>query len=314
VRIGLDIMGGDYAPRTTVGGAVLAAKELPAGARLVLFGDRDQIIPLLHENKAKEEDFDIVHTTEVIEMAESPLKSINQKPNSSIGLGFQQLKSKEIDAFASNGNTGAMMVGALYSVKTIEGIQRPCIATVVPKEDGGVGVLLDVGSNADCRPEVLCQFAVLGQIYSKCIYNIADPKVALLNIGEEEEKGNLVAQAAHQLLKDMKQINFIGNIEGRYIFDGGSADVIVCEGFVGNVVLKEAEAFYRIYRKRKMKDSFFDRFNYEIYGGTPILGVNSTVVIGHGISNEVATKNMILLTSEMAAAGVAEKIKQAFNP
>jgi len=307
-------MGGDYAPKTTVGGAVLALKQLPAGTRLVLFGDRDQVLPLLREHNAKEEDFDIVHTTEVIEMAESPLKAINQKPNSSIGLGFQQLKTKEIDAFASNGNTGAMMVGALYSVKTIEGIQRPCIATVVPKEDGGVGVLLDVGSNADCRPEVLCQFAVLGSIYSKYIYNIENPKVALLNIGEEEEKGNLVAQATHQLMKDMKQINFIGNIESRYIFDAGSADVIVCEGFVGNVVLKEAEAFYKLYRKRKLKDAFFDRFNYEIYGGTPILGVNSTVVIGHGISNEEATKNMILLTSEMAAAGVADKIKQAFNP
>ncbi len=314
MRIGLDMMGGDYAPKTTVGGAVLAFRELPAAVRLVLIGDRDKIIPLLHEHKVSEKDFDIVHTTEVIEMAESPLRAINNKPNSSIGIGFQMLKSKELDAFASNGNTGAMMVGSLYSVKAIEGVQRPCIATVVPKEDGGVGILLDVGSNADCRPEVLCQFAVLGKMFSKYIYKIEDPKVALLNIGEEEEKGNLVAQATHELLKEMKQINFVGNIEARYIFDAGSADVVVCEGFVGNVVLKEAEAFYKLLKKRKISDPFFDRFNYEIYGGTPILGINSTVVIGHGISNEEATKNMILLTRDMAEAGVSEKIKKAFNP
>jgi glycerol-3-phosphate acyltransferase PlsX len=314
MRIGLDMMGGDYAPKTTVGGAVLAFRSLPTDVKLVLIGDRDKIIPLLHEHKVSESDFEIVHTTEVIEMAESPLRAINNKPNSSIGIGFQMLKSKELDAFASNGNTGAMMVGALYSVKAIEGVQRPCIASIVPKEDGSVGILLDVGSNADCRPEVLCQFAVLGKIYSKYIYKIEDPKVALLNIGEEEEKGNLVAQATHELMKEMKQINFVGNIEARYLFNKGSADVVVCEGFVGNVVLKEAEAFYTIARKRKIKDEFFDRFNYEIYGGTPILGVNSTVVIGHGISNEEATKNMILLTRDMTEAGVAEKIKKAFNP
>ncbi len=314
MRIGLDIMGGDYAPKTTVGGAVLAFRQLPSSIRLVLIGDRDKILPLLKEHQLGEEHFDIVHTTEMIEMAESPLRAINQKPNSSIGLGFQMLKNKELDAFAGNGNTGAMMVGAIYSVKTIEGVQRPCIASVVPKVDGSVGILLDVGSNADCRPEVLCQFAVLGKMFSKYIYNIEDPKVALLNIGEEEEKGNLVAQAAHEMMKEMKQINFVGNIEARYLFDVGSADVVVCEGFVGNVVLKEAEAFYTIAKKRKISDSFFDRFNYEIYGGTPVLGVNSTVVIGHGISNEEATKNMILLTMNMAEAGVAEKIKKAFNP
>ncbi|HTA81757.1 MAG TPA: phosphate acyltransferase PlsX [Bacteroidia bacterium] len=314
MRIGLDIMGGDYAPKTTVGGAVLAFRELPASVRLVLIGDRDKIVPLLKEHNAGEENFDIIHTTEVIEMSESPLRAISAKPNSSIGLGFQLLKSKDLDAFASNGSTGAMMVGALYSVKTIEGLQRPCIATIVPKEDGGVGILLDVGSNADCRPEVLCQFAVLGKMFSKYVYNIEDPKVALLNIGEEEEKGNLVAQAAHEMMKEMKNINFVGNIEARYLFDAGSADVVVCEGFVGNVVLKEAEAFYKLMKKRKISDPFFDRFNYEIYGGTPFLGVNSTVVIGHGISNEIATKNMILLTKNMAEAGLAEKIKKAFNP
>lgn len=314
MRIGLDIMGGDYAPKTTVAGAVLAFKSLPASVRLVLIGDKDKIVPLLHEHKVSENDFDIVHTTEVIEMAESPLRAIQGKPNSSIGIGFQMLKKKEIDAFASNGNTGAMLVGSLYSVKAIEGVQRPCIATIVPKEDGGIGVLLDVGSNADCKPEVLCQFAVLGKMFAKYIYKIDDPKVALLNIGEEEEKGNLVSQAAHEKMKEMKNINFVGNLESRYLFDAGSADVVVCEGFVGNVVLKEAEAFYKLIKKRKIVDPFFERFNYEIYGGTPLLGINSTVVIGHGISNDVATKNMVLLARDMAEAEVSEKIKKAFNP
>lgn len=314
MRIGLDIMGGDYAPKTTVAGAVLAFKSLPSSVRLVLIGDKDKIVPLLHEHKVSENDFDIVHTTEVIEMAESPLRAIQGKPNSSIGIGFQMLKKKEIDAFASNGNTGAMLVGSLYSVKAIEGVQRPCIATVVPKEDGGVGILLDVGSNADCKPEVLCQFAVLGKMFAKYIYKIDDPKVALLNIGEEEEKGNLVSQAAHEKMKEMKNINFVGNLESRYLFDAGSADVVVCEGFVGNVVLKEAEAFYKLIKKRKIVDPFFERFNYEIYGGTPLLGINSTVVIGHGISNDVATKNMVLLARDMAEAEVSEKIKKAFNP
>jgi glycerol-3-phosphate acyltransferase PlsX len=306
-------MGGDYAPVTTVWGAVLARKELPAGVRLVLIGDSGKIKEQLDRHKELESNYDIIHTHEVIEMGEPPLKSITQKPNSSIGVGFQMLKNGDLDAFASNGNTGAMMVGALLSVKTIEGIQRPCLTSVVPMEDGGLLTLLDVGSNADCRPEMLCQFASLGDIYAKYINQIKKPRVALLNIGEEEEKGNLVTQAAYQMLKEIKTINFIGNIEGRDIFDG-IADVIVCEGFVGNVVLKEAEAFYKLIKKRNIKDDFFDRFNYEIYGGTPILGVNATVVIGHGISNETATKNLIKLAAEMVEKEVTEMIKMAFKP
>lgn len=305
-------MGGDFAPQTTVSGAVLAQRELGAGERLVLIGDQEQILPLLKKNKANEKDFDIVHTTEVIEMHDQPLKAISQKPNSSMGIGFKMLKNKEIDGFASNGNTGAMMVGSLYSVKAIEGVTRPCLASVVPQENGETGTLLDVGSNADCRPDVLCQFAILGSIYASAIYGIEEPAVGLLNIGEEPEKGNLVAQATHQLMKELPQINFIGNIEGRDIFDG-KADVMVCEGFVGNVVLKEAEAFYKMLKKRKISDPYFDKFNYEIYGGSPFLGINAPVVTGHGISNDIATKNMILLVRNMIKTGVVDKIKHAFN-
>ncbi len=311
MKLGLDIMGGDFAPKTTVGGAILALNVLPKEDTLVLFGDKDKMLPFFNEQGVSPDHFEIVHTTEVIEMAESPLRAVSQKPNSSIGLGFKYLKEKKIDAFASNGNTGAMMVGALYSVKAIEGVLRPCIITQVPMENGKTGILLDVGSNADCRPEMLCQFALLGQVYTKYICNIDDPKVALLNIGEEEEKGNIVAQATHQLLKNHEGINFIGNVEGRDLFDG-HADVIVCEGFVGNVVLKEAEAFYKLIKRRKIKDEYFDRFNYEIYGGSPILGVNSNVLVGHGISNEEATKNLILLGKNMVDTNVTEKIRTAF--
>ncbi len=246
-------------------------------------------------------------------MSDSPLKAISQKPDSSIAVGFKMLKNKELDGFASNGNTGAMMIGALYSVKAIEGVTRPCLITSIPREDGTNNTLLDVGSNSDCRPDVLCQFALLGQIYTSAIYDIPNPKVGLLNIGEEEEKGNLVAQAAHQLMKEMPQINFIGNIEGRDIFDS-KADVMVCEGFVGNVVLKEAEAFYTVIKKRNRSDEYFDRFNYELYGGCPFLGINSVVVTGHGISTALATKNMLLLVRDMVKTKVVEKIQKAFNP
>jgi glycerol-3-phosphate acyltransferase PlsX len=312
MKIGLDIMGGDFAPKMTVGGAVKALKVLPEDIKLVLFGNQEAILPLLAEHGVDPSHFEIVHTTEVIEMADAPLKAVSQKPNSSIGVGFKYLKEKKIDAFASNGNTGAMMVGALYSVKAIEGVMRPCLITQVPMENGKTGILLDVGSNADCRPEMLCQFALLGQVYTQYICNTPEPKVGLLNIGEEEEKGNIVAQATHQLLKNHDGINFIGNVEARDLFDG-HADVIVCEGFVGNVVLKEAEAFYKLIKRRKIEDPYFDRFNYEVHGGSPILGVNSNVLVGHGISTEEATKNLILLAKNMVETGVTEKIKKAFN-
>jgi glycerol-3-phosphate acyltransferase PlsX len=200
----------------------------------------------------------------------------------------------------------------MFTVKAIPGVIRPCITSVMPKPNGGVGLILDVGTNADCKPDVLYQFAVLGSLYAEHVYNIKNPKVGLLNIGEEPEKGNLVTQAAHLLMKDSKDFNFIGNVEGRDLFNE-SVDVIVCDGFTGNVVLKEAEAFYTMIRKRKIKDEFFDRFNYENYGGTPILGVNSTVMIGHGISNDIAVKNMLLLTKDVVEANLPEKIKHVFN-
>jgi glycerol-3-phosphate acyltransferase PlsX len=171
---------------------------------------------------------------------------------------------------------------------------------------------LDVGANADCKPDVLYQFAVLGSLYAKSVYGIDRPKVALLNIGEEATKGNLLTLAAHKLMAESDEINFVGNMEGRDIFMG-LADVIVCDGFTGNVVLKEAEGIYTLMKKRGIKDEYFDRLNYENYGGTPILGVKGNVIIGHGISNDIAVKNMIIHSYEVAKSGLATKVNEAFN-
>ncbi|MFY9311134.1 MAG: phosphate acyltransferase PlsX [Bacteroidia bacterium] len=312
MKIGIDIMGGDYAPDATVAGSILAYNELPKDVRLVLIGDEEQIRAGLAKGGADPNNFDIVHTTEVISMGEHPTKAFTQKPNSSISVGFHLLKEGEISGFASNGNTGAMLVGSMFSVKAISGVMRPSITSLLPKENGGVGLILDIGMNADCKPDVLNQFAVLGSIYVEHVYGIKNPKVGLLNLGEEPEKGNLITQAAHVLMKENKDINFIGNVEGRDLYKD-KADVIVCDGFTGNAILKQAETFYWMIKKRGWKDPYFDRFNYENYGGTPVLGINSTVMIGHGISNDIAVKNMLLLTKDVIEAGLSDKIKSALN-
>jgi glycerol-3-phosphate acyltransferase PlsX len=312
MKIGIDIMGGDYAPEATIAGSILAYKELPKDVRIVLIGDEELIRSGLAQKGADAASFDIVPTTEIISMGEHPTKAFTQKPNSSISVGFHLLKEGIIDGFASNGNTGAMLVGSMLSVKPITGVIRPSITSLLPKENGGVGLILDIGMNADCKPDVLNQFAVLGSIFVEHVYGIKNPKVALLNLGEEPEKGNLVTQAAHVLLKENKDINFIGNVEGRDLYKD-KADVIVCDGFTGNALLKQAETFYWMIKKRGWNDPYFDRFNYENYGGTPVLGVNSTVMIGHGISNDIAVKNMLLLTKDVIEAKLSDKIKSAFE-
>ncbi|MFZ5554520.1 MAG: phosphate acyltransferase PlsX [Bacteroidota bacterium] len=311
MRIGIDIMGGDFAPEATTTGAIEARKVLPAEVELVLIGDKEKILDILKKEKADHAEFSIVHTTEIVSFNDHPARILTQKPDSGISVGFRMLKKGEIDAFASAGNTGAMLVGSIYSVNNVPGIIRPCITSVLPKIDGGYNFILDVGSNADCKPDVLYQFAVLGSIYAEYVYGIKKPRVGLLNIGEEDEKGSLLAQAAFGLMKDTSDFNFIGNVEGRDLFID-KADVIVCDGFTGNVVLKQAEGMYSLVKKRGIKDEYFDRFNYENYGGTPVLGVNSNVVIAHGISNTKAIKNMILLTRDVVNARIPEKIKEVF--
>ena len=311
MKIGLDIMGGDFAPKAAVLGAIAAQKTLSADQTIVLFGDKTQALPFLAEQGVSPDIFEFVHTTEMIGMGEHGTKSVLQKPNSSISLGFQYLKDGKIDSFASAGNTGAMLVGAIFSVKPVPGVIRPAVATNVPKLRSGFGIMLDVGANADCKPEVLAQFGILGSLYAEHVYHIQNPKVGLMNLGEEEEKGNVLTQSTFPLLKD-SDINFIGNIEGRDLFND-KADVIVCDGFTGNVMLKLAETFYILTLKKGFKDEFFDRFNYEQYGGSPILGVNAPVLIGHGISSPEAIKNMVLLSRTMIETQFIDKIKEAFK-
>jgi glycerol-3-phosphate acyltransferase PlsX len=305
-------MGGDFSPESPLKGALLAKEKLGSRAQVVLFGDEKLIQSSLLSYGVAPDSFEIVGSTQTIEMHEHPTKAIVQKPQSSIALGLKALAEKKIDAFSSAGNTGAVMVASMMTIKSIPGVIRPCITSILPKEKGGMGLILDVGTNADCKPDVLHQFGILGSIFAQLVYHIENPKVALLNIGEEPEKGNLVSQAAHVMMAESTQFNFIGNVEGRDLFNS-KADVIVCEGFTGNVVLKEAEAFYTLIKKRGLSDEYFDRFNYELYGGTPILGVNGSVMIGHGISSPVAIQNMILLSMEVAETKLHEKIKEAFN-
>lgn len=312
MKIGIDVLGGDFAPDANIAGAILARKELSVDTKIVLIGDQNQILSGLSSFNEDSSGYEIVHAPDLITMHDHPTRAIPQKPNSSIAIGFDLLATGEIEAFASTGNTGAMLVGAMFKINTVPGVIRPCITSTLPTIDGTKSIILDVGSNADCKPDVLQQFAVLGSLYSNNVYGVEKPRVALLNIGEEESKGNLLTQTAHKLMAGSDNINFIGNIEGRDLFTG-VADVVVCDGFTGNIVLKQAEGMYAMLKKRNVKDEFLDRFNYENYGGTPILGVKGNVIIGHGISNDIAVKNMILHSYEVANSGLATKINEAFN-
>ena len=312
MKIGLDISGGDFAPNVNIDGAILAYNELSKDSRLVLIGDESEIRDGLKNRGISHDFFDIIHAPDVITFHDHPTRAIPKKPNSSIAVGFDLLSKGDLSVFASTGNTGAMLIGSMYKLNTIPGIIRPCITSTLPAINGGKTILLDVGSNADCKVDVLYQFAVLGSIFAKTVHGIENPKIALLNIGEEDSKGNLLTIAAHKMLSESDEINFIGNIEGRELFTG-KADIIVCDGFTGNIVLKEAEGIYSLMKQRGIVDEYFDRFNYENYGGTPILGVKGNVIIGHGISNDIAVKNMILLANEVAVSGLATKVNEAFN-
>ena len=306
MKIGIDMMGGDFAPMEAIKGIQLYLED--GTADLVLIGDEEKINAVLSQHSLPSKNFTVVHAPQVIDMHEHPTKALKEKQKSSIAIGFQLLASAKTDAFISAGNTGAMLVGSLYSLKPIEGVLRPTIATIIPKENGATGLLLDVGLNSDCRPEQLNQFAVMATVYAKNILGIENPRVALLNIGEEEGKGNLLAQATYPMLKENKHINFIGNVEGRDILLD-KADVMVCDGFTGNIILKLAESLFEIADRNKIQSQYFDRFNFENYGGTPVLGISKPVIIGHGISKGKAFKNMILLAQKMIEKDVMQKLR-----
>ncbi|MFA5817772.1 MAG: phosphate acyltransferase PlsX [Bacteroidales bacterium] len=311
MRIGLDVMGGDFAPDTIIEGAVDSLQHLSVNEKLVLIGDEASIYRKLSEMQIEPSLFEIVHTSQVIEMADHPAKAFSQKKDSSIAVGYGMLKSDVLDGFCSAGNTGAMLVGASYTVNVIPGVLRPALATVLPCVDNRDSVILDIGLNPDCKPDVLLQYGILGSIYAKYVLGTKNPTIGLLNIGEEETKGTPAVKAAYELMKEHPGLNFAGNIEGNALFRETMTDVIVCDGFVGNVILKQAEAFHHIYKSRNLKDSYFDRLDFENIGGTPIIGINANVVIGHGISKRKAIMNMILQTRAVVHANLSQKIKEA---
>lgn len=312
MRIAVDAMGGDFAPDHVVRGAALALEELDKSISLTLVGDKEAIEGTCNKNNIPVQSFEIHHAPEAIGMDEHPTKAIAQKHNSSIVKGFALLKNKEIKAFCGAGNNSAMLVGALFSVRPIEGIIRPAIAGFVPNESGKYSLLLDVGANTDVRQDVLFQFGELGAIYAKSMMGIDNPRIAIMNIGADDGKGTLLVQAAYQLFRNHPKVNFIGNIEGNDLFSD-KADVIVCDRFTGGIILKMAESFYDLLNKRNFLDGFLSRLNYETIGGHPVLGVNGNVVIGNGISSPQAIKNMILLAYRMAEANFYQKIKQVFG-
>ena len=311
IRIGLDAMGGDFAPEVAVKGAVMALGTLDCESRIVLYGDEEAIRRLLAEEGCDAENFDIVPTTEVVEMGDHPVRAFKQKPDSSIVVGFNHLAEGKIDGFASAGSTGAMMVGAMQVVKTIEGVIRPTIAAQI-----GSKLLLDVGLNVDCRPDVLEQYALIGSIYGASLLGVENPKVALLNIGTEPSKGNLQAKAAFELLQtgcEVGRYDFVGNIEASQLFSPNSADVIVCDGFVGNTVLKLTEGLYSLCVAEGNTSGLLGELNYENTGGTPVLGVNAPVIIGHGKSTAKAIESMIVATERTIRDNVVAKLKEAFK-
>src|SRR6195952_996979 len=307
MNIAIDMMGGDFAPEELVKGVHEYLSE-PTPATVWMIGDETILKSLLAKYAFPSTGYRIVPSTEVIGMNEHPVKALKEKQQSSIAIGFYLLASGKADAFISAGNTGAMMVGALFSIKAIEGVLRPTIGAYLPREDGRLGLLVDVGLNADCKPENLNQFAILGSLFAEHILKIDKPKVGLVNLGEEEGKGNLLAQATYPILKENSLINFVGNIEGRDILID-KADVMVCDGFTGNVILKLAESIYDITKRRNIHDEHLDRFNFEVYGGVPVLGVAKPVIIGHGISHAIAFKNMIRIAERMIEKDLMEKMK-----
>lgn len=311
MKIGIDLMGGDFAPAAALQGI----EEFIAQTKSTVWGigEEDIVKPLLQEALSSSPFFRFVPAENSIGYQEHPTKALKEKPKSSIAVGYHLLATGEIDAFISAGNTGAMLVGAMLFIKPIPGVLRPTIATILPKLNGTVGLLADVGLNTDCKPEYLDQFATLATLYAKNMYQITHPTTGLLNLGEEEGKGNALAQASFPLLKANNHIQFIGNVEGRDFFNE-KADVIVCDGFTGNIVLKMAETLYEVAEIRGVQnDAFFKRFHYETYGGTPVLGINKPVIIGHGISSATAFVNMLKEAKKMVDTELIPQLKNAFQ-
>jgi glycerol-3-phosphate acyltransferase PlsX len=323
ITIALDAMGGDNAPRAEVEGAVLAARELDV--RVVLVGVEATVRQELARHRAKGLPIDVANATEVIAMTDSPSQAFRRKKDSSVHVAARLVREGKADGLVSAGNTGAVMTTVRFILGTLAAVDRPALAAPFPTSKGTVTVIIDVGANVDSKPEQMEQFAVMGEIYYRAIFGTKRPRVALLSIGEEEMKGNELTREAANLLKQTT-LNFTGNVEGRDVFNG-DVDVIVCDGFIGNVALKisegvvlhitgllktaltsslSAKAGYVLARKA-FKD-FRKKIDYSEYGGAPLLGVRGTAVIGHGSSNPNAIKNAIRVAAELCRSKVNEKI------
>jgi glycerol-3-phosphate acyltransferase PlsX len=312
-KIGLDAMGGDHAPEAAVRGAIEALAHVAEGTRLVLFGDQERIGAVLAGEGVAADRFEIVHTTEVIEMEDHPAQAFAKKADSSVAVGFRYLAEGSIDSLASAGSTGAMLVGSMQVAKQIEGVIRPAISVVMATSGGGRVVLLDVGLNVDCKPEMLVQYGVIGSVYAQSVLGVENPRVALLNIGEERGKGNLLAKEAYELMEGAADMNFVGNVEPKHILTGGLTDVVVCDGFVGNCMLKMAEGFYEIARAQGIDNPYIDKLNYEAVGGTAVLGINANVIVGHGSSTPRAFRNMILQAERSVKGDLVKKLQEIFS-
>ncbi|MFZ5646471.1 MAG: phosphate acyltransferase PlsX [Bacillota bacterium] len=321
MKIAVDAMGGDYAPREIVLGALEAARD---GIEIILVGDSDSIVKEL--GNSSRNSIEIVHTTETIAMGEQPATAVRKKKDSSIVRSVQLVKEGKASAFVSAGSTGAVMAASLLGIGRIKGIDRPAIASVLPGEKGRT-VLLDVGANVDCKPKHLLQFGIMGYLYAEKIFGVKNPRVGLLSVGEEESKGNELTLGAFPLLKDAG-INFVGNVEGRDIFNG-LADVVVCDGFVGNVVLKAGEGLAMSLLKMMKEEltrnwlskmgtalalpalkEIRRRVDYAEYGGAPLLGVNGVVIVCHGSSTAFAVRNAIKVAANAVSAGLVDAIRE----
>ncbi len=333
LKIAIDAMGGDFAPENEILGAieVFGESNLPKNLEIVILGDENKIKSVLAAHNTSKMRYSIVPTTDVITMHDDPTESIKTKKNSSLYRGAEMAAKGEVDAFVSAGNTGAMLSISTVLMHRIKGVSRPTIATFMPNDNIHPVLLIDAGANVDCKPRFLYEFAIMGSVYTRQILGIEKPRVGLLSIGEEDKKGNEAVREAHKLIQADKRINFIGNIEGKDIMSG-ACDVVVCDGFTGNVVLKLAESFPTLVKKRikqfsetgiKNKaltmaalpaiKSVFSSFNYENYGGVPILGVNGVSIVGHGKSTPKAIKNMLLKAIETVQKQVNAKIEVALG-
>jgi len=303
MNIGIDMLGGDFAPLEAEAGVLQFLAQYPS-ARLTLVGSEALTQHFVQQLSTS---ITLIPSLAVSSAQQSLSKRHRKGSFDSLLVGFELLSSGAIDALVSAGDTGEILKHALTDLPPFSNVLRPAMGVVIPKEGGASGLLLDVGLNADCRPEHLNQFAGLGTRYAQTMLGIKAPRVALLNIGEEREKGNRLAQSAHRLLQQNGNINFIGNIEGGDVFSN-KADVLVCDGFTGNIVLKLGESLFRMATQKGIENPWLHQLNFEMQGGAPVLGISKPVVVGHGISNRLAFSNMILLAQKMLEKGVVEKL------